>query len=172
MSSYLNQQVLVLNRLWQAVNVCSARRALTLLFEGRAQVVLNNDDGSFQTYNFHEWHDFSQQEPHPESIHTISFRIRVPTVILLLLFDRLPKKEVKFTRHNIFERDSDRIPRLYYASNPLLRRMFWNRLHVLNQMLNRHMEGTESCVDFGGGAGVLLPTLSAKFRRLTLVDLE
>ena len=34
MSSMLSQHVLVLNRLWQAVNVCSARRALTLLFQG------------------------------------------------------------------------------------------------------------------------------------------
>jgi 5-methylcytosine-specific restriction endonuclease McrA len=105
MNSFLSQQVLVLNRLWQAVNVCTARRALTLLFEGHAQVVLNGADGSFQTYNFQEWHDFSREEPHAESIHTISFRIRVPRVIVLMLFDRMPKKEVKFTRHNIFERD-------------------------------------------------------------------
>ena len=26
--------------------------------------------------------------------------------------------------------DSDRIPRLYFARNPVLRRMFWERLHV------------------------------------------
>jgi 5-methylcytosine-specific restriction endonuclease McrA len=69
-------------------------------------VVLNAEDGSFQTYNFKEWHDISQQQPHPESISTISFRIRVPRVIVLMLFDRVPKKEVKFTRHNIFERDT------------------------------------------------------------------
>ena len=105
MSCYLDQHVLVLNRLWQAVNICSVRRALTLLFEGRAQVVLNSGDGAFQTFNFSQWHDFSQQQPHPESVSTISFRIRIPRVILLVLFDRLPKKEVKFTRHNIFERD-------------------------------------------------------------------
>src|SRR5713226_8973331 len=98
MSSALNQHVLVLNRLWQAVNVCTARRALTLLFQGHAQAVLGRDDGSFQTYNFPEWHDFSRQQPHPESVHTISFRIRIPRVILLVVFDRLPKKEVKFTR--------------------------------------------------------------------------
>jgi len=103
----LNQQVLVLNRLWQAVNVCSARRALTLLFEGRAQAVLGANDGSFQTFNFNEWQDFSERQPHPESIRTISFRIRVPRVILLVLFDRLPKKEVKFTRFNVFERDQN-----------------------------------------------------------------
>ncbi len=105
MISNLSQHVLVLNRLWQAVNICSARRALTLLFEGRAQAVLDCADGSFQTFNFHEWRDFSEQEPQAESIHTISFRIRIPRVIVLLLFDRMPKKEVKFTRHNIFERD-------------------------------------------------------------------
>ncbi|KAB2649764.1 MAG: HNH endonuclease [Verrucomicrobia bacterium] len=105
MSSILNQHVLVLNRLWQAVNVCTARRALTLLFQGQAQVVLDHADGSFQTYNFSAWHNFSQQSPHPESVHTISFRIRLPRVILLLTYDHMPKKEVKFTRHNIFERD-------------------------------------------------------------------
>ncbi len=98
MSLFLNQRVLVLNRLWQAVNICTARRALTLLFEGHAQVVLNAGDGSFQTYNFSEWRDFSRQDPHPESVCTVSFRIRVPRVILLIVFDRLPKKEVKFSR--------------------------------------------------------------------------
>ena len=107
MGSFLNQQVLVLNRLWQAVNVCTARRALALLFDGHAQAVLSTPDGVFHTYDFREWKDFSQQQPHPESIRTVSFRVRVPRVILLLMFDRLPKKEVKFTRHNIFERDKD-----------------------------------------------------------------
>jgi len=105
MSCYLGQHVLVLNRLWQAVNICTAKRALTLLFQGHAQVVWSEEEGGFQTFNFDQWHDFSSRKPHPESIQTISFRIRVPRVILLVIFDRVPKKEVKFTRHNIFERD-------------------------------------------------------------------
>ena len=107
MSAILNQQVLVLNRLWQAVNVCTVRRALTLLFEGRAQAVFGANDGSFQTFSFNEWQCFSERQPHAESVHTISFRIRIPRVILLVLFDRLPKKEVKFTRFNVFERDQN-----------------------------------------------------------------
>ncbi|MFM2294512.1 MAG: hypothetical protein RLZZ350_925 [Verrucomicrobiota bacterium] len=107
MTSLLNQHVLVLNRLWQAVNICSAKRALTLLFQGHAEVVLNADDGSFQTYDFGEWHDLSQKSPHPESVNTIAFKIRVPRVILLMVYDHMPKKEVKFTRHNIFERDKN-----------------------------------------------------------------
>ncbi len=108
MGSLLDQHVLVLNRLWQAVNVCSVRRALTLLFTGHAQVVLETDEGTFQTFNFLEWYDFSQREPNPEeSIATVSFKIRIPRVIMLLFFDKVPKKEVKFTRHNIFERDKN-----------------------------------------------------------------
>jgi 5-methylcytosine-specific restriction endonuclease McrA len=107
MSAALNQQVLVLNRLWQAVNVCTVRRALALLFEGHAQVVFGAGDGDFRTFDFGQWRDFSTAAaPHDdEEVHTISFRIRVPRVILLMTFDRQPKKEVKFTRHNIFERD-------------------------------------------------------------------
>jgi len=103
----LNQPVLVLNRLWQAVNVCSVRRALTLLFEGHAQVVFENGDGDFKTYGFGEWRNFSDRQPEDDTVGTVSYRIRVPRVILLLAFDRLPKKEVKFTRHNIFERDKN-----------------------------------------------------------------
>ena len=107
MTSHLNQHVLVLNRLWQAVNITTVRRALTLLFQGHAQVVLNREDGSFQTFNFTQWHTLSIEEPHDESVHSVSFRIRVPRVILLAMFDRLPTKDVKFTRHNIFERDKN-----------------------------------------------------------------
>src|ERR1700753_2698622 len=108
MSSFLNQHVLVLNRLWQAVNVCTARRALTLLFQGHAQVVMEHTDGSFRPFDFHEWRNLSDSAPaDEESINAISFRIRVPRVILLFMYDRLPKKEVKFTRHNIFERDKN-----------------------------------------------------------------
>ena len=107
MEALLNGNVLVLNRLWQEVNICSVRRALTLLFEGHAEVVCA-ENGAFNTFDFTEWRDFSERFPHEEeSIHTIRFRIRIPKVVLLLFFDRLPHKEVKFTRHNIFERDGN-----------------------------------------------------------------
>jgi 5-methylcytosine-specific restriction endonuclease McrA len=103
----LDRQVLVLNRLWQAINVCTVRRAFTLLCAGHAQVVYSNERNSFFTHDFESWRDFSSREPNEEMVHTISFKIRVPKVIVLLLFDRMPRKEVKFTRHNIFERDKN-----------------------------------------------------------------
>ena len=59
MNGALGQRVLVLNRLWQAVNICSVRRALSLLFTGSAQVVYNDEEGGFHTFDFGEWADFS-----------------------------------------------------------------------------------------------------------------
>lgn len=103
----LDRQVLVLNRLWQAINVCTVRRAFTLLCQGHAQVVNADGSNNFFTHDFASWHELSQREPEDEMVHTISFKIRVPRVIVLMLFDRMPKKEVKFTRHNIFERDKN-----------------------------------------------------------------
>ena len=104
MEAILSNNVLVLNRLWQAVNICSVKRAFMLLYQGHAQVV-EADSGSFQTMTFDQWFSFSRGYEGADVVSTVSFKIRVPKVILLLFFDRMPKKEVKFTRHNIFERD-------------------------------------------------------------------
>ena len=73
----LDQPVLVLNRLWQAVNICSARRALSMLFEGNAQVV-HSEEGNFNTFSFNEWADFSEQEPGLECINGVSIKLRLP----------------------------------------------------------------------------------------------
>lgn len=102
----LERNVLVLNRLWQAVNVCSARRAFMLLCSGQAQVV-HEENSHFLTHDFESWRDFSNREPSEEMVSTVSLKIRIPRVIVLLLFDRMPRKEVKFTRHNIYERDKN-----------------------------------------------------------------
>lgn len=104
MNSTLQYPVLVLNRLWQAINVCSVERALALLYTGHAQVVCETDQG-FGTYSFREWCDFSG--PEATVVRSISLRIPIPRIILLLFFDRLPDKEVKFTRHNVFARDKN-----------------------------------------------------------------
>jgi 5-methylcytosine-specific restriction endonuclease McrA len=104
MEAVLTSPVLVLNRLWQAVNICSAERAFALLYQGHAQVV-DASAGGFQTHNFQQWREVSETYDGQDVVNTVTWKIRVPKVILLLMFDRLPKKEVKFTRHNIFERD-------------------------------------------------------------------
>lgn len=105
-TSSVHPHVLVLNRLWQAVNVCTVDRAFALLYTGHAQVVHEEPQG-FNTYSFSEWCDYSQAAQGEEMVRTISIRIRIPRIILLCFFDRMPNKEVKFTRQNVFERDKN-----------------------------------------------------------------
>ena len=80
-SPMLDHQVLVLNRLWQAINVCSVRRAFTLICQGHAQVVYAAGGNNFRTHDFDSWRDFSHREPEAEMVHTIAFKIRVPRII-------------------------------------------------------------------------------------------
>jgi len=103
----LNSKVLVLNRLWQVIDVCSVRRAICLLYLRHAQVVLK-EGGSFYTFGFEEWRDFSQNSAdNGDVIRTITYKIKVPRVILLMIYDKLPPREVKFTRRNIYRRDKN-----------------------------------------------------------------
>ncbi|RME68662.1 MAG: HNH endonuclease [Verrucomicrobia bacterium] len=110
MEAALAQPVLVLNRLWQAVNVVGVRRAFSLVAQGHAQVV-HLDDENYYTFSMLDWIDFSASNPpldEMDAVHTVRHTLRVPRVILLSVFDKLPRKELKLTRNNVFERDKNR----------------------------------------------------------------
>jgi hypothetical protein len=103
-ASHVNPHVLVLNRLWQAINVCTVDRAFALLYTGHAQVV-NEEPHGFNTYSFHEWCEFSRAAQDDEMVRTIAIRIRIPRIILLCFFDRVPNKEVKYCGKKFDRRD-------------------------------------------------------------------
>ncbi len=101
------RQTLVLNRLWQPVNIIGPRRAFSLLSQGNAQVI-NAGDGSFQTMELEDWILYSIEnppEPGQPCIHTVRYALRIPTVVILRFFDRIPKQEAKFSRQSVLERD-------------------------------------------------------------------
>ena len=100
----LSASTLVLNRSWLAVQVCSVKRAISLVYSGHAKVV----DQDFQSYTFDDWSEVSQQMVEvnaDEFICSPSLKIKVPRIIVLMLYDKLPKRTVSFSRKNIFERD-------------------------------------------------------------------
>ena len=108
-ASSLNTHVLVLNKLWMAVRVTSARRAFSLLCRDLAEVV-HVGDGSYTGHDFESWTELSQMrdvfEAHDyEWVRTVRMHIAVPKVIRLLGYDRLPQQTVKLNRRNIFARD-------------------------------------------------------------------
>ncbi len=110
--SALSANVLLLNRLYMAVRVVSARRALTLLYRELAEVV-SVDDGQYLAYDFNDWVEVSQakRQFEPERydwVRTVRFQIAVPKIIRLLGYDKLPAVGVKLNRRNLFARDQNR----------------------------------------------------------------
>jgi 5-methylcytosine-specific restriction endonuclease McrA len=108
----VDEKVLVLNRLYTALRVVSARRALTLLFNNRAEII-SVENGAYLNYSIETWIDVAKLqrefEPHAHTwIRTPTFEMAVPKIIRLLGYDRLPRQHVKLTRRNIFARDRNR----------------------------------------------------------------
>lgn len=95
--------VLVLNSLYQAIQVTGVRRAFRLFYAGRARAVTHD----FRTYAFDRWCDLEPRDG-DRVIRTPSRAILIPRVIQLLRYDRLPRREVRFSRRNVFYRDRNR----------------------------------------------------------------
>ena len=76
----LKNKVLVLNASYEPLNICGWKRAVVLIFKGKAEQVEHN--GKVIYHNFH-----------------------IPTVIRLRKYIRIPHKEIPLTRRNLLFRD-------------------------------------------------------------------
>ncbi|MDR1497600.1 MAG: HNH endonuclease [Puniceicoccales bacterium] len=109
MSSRLQHRALVLNQAWQPVNIVGVRRAFSLLFQGHAKAIFPVPDGSYSVLNVEEWMEFSQKNPDPShSLRSVNLALLAPPVLLLTSYDRVPRREVRFCRRNVYLRDAYR----------------------------------------------------------------
>jgi 5-methylcytosine-specific restriction endonuclease McrA len=81
--SRLQKPVLVLNARYEPINICAARRALVLVLKGIA----------------------SAEEHSSASVHSARRSLRVPSVIRLLEYRRIPHQTRALSRKNILMRD-------------------------------------------------------------------
>lgn len=112
-SSAIQSSVLALNRQYVAVHILSVRRAFCLLYKGAAEVISVEED-LYQNYTFDDWLEASLlqaslnlTDEESEWVRSVNFEIRVPRVIRLLRYERLPRNSIKFNRRNIFLRDEN-----------------------------------------------------------------
>ena len=96
----LTSPVLVLNRFFVPITVTSLKRAFVMLYGGVAKAVA----GNYETFDFDSWSQLSALKD-DDSIKTVSRVIKVPRVIMVIRYDRMPRNEAKFNRFNIFRRD-------------------------------------------------------------------
>jgi len=109
--SVLNTKVLVLNRSYLPIHITVVRRALSLLYQGIARAV----DEQYRTFDFASWADLAVAE---DRIGLVDRAIRVPRVILLQGYDRIPRRYVRFSRFNIYARYANRCQ---YCGRPYAR---------------------------------------------------
>jgi len=83
MSNWLNRSVLVLNKNYEPIAICDAKRAIILIILGKAELV---ERDSF-------------------TIHTVSIEYPLPSVVRLILFSKNPRRNLQPTRKNIIRRD-------------------------------------------------------------------
>ena len=110
--SALDASVLVLNKHYMPVQIVRARRAFGLLCRDAAEVI-SIDEHCFEAHDFDTWVELSAlRDIFPDDDHdyvrTVRLEIRVPKIIRLLVYDRLPVRAVKFNRRNLYARDENR----------------------------------------------------------------
>ncbi|MDP9365893.1 MAG: HNH endonuclease [Chloroflexota bacterium] len=79
----MNKAVLVLNQNYEPLNVCNVRRAIVLVFDGKAEVL----------------------ETHPSAVKTPTRAFPSPSVIRMVYLIHRPRPRVKLTRREVFIRD-------------------------------------------------------------------
>ena len=82
-SDRLQKPVLVLNASYEPINICAARRALVLVLKGVA----------------------SAEEESSNAVHSARAAVRLPSVIRLLEYRRIPRQTRALSRKNILMRD-------------------------------------------------------------------
>jgi 5-methylcytosine-specific restriction endonuclease McrA len=77
------EHVLLLNITYEPLRIINWKKAITLLCLGKVEVI----------------------EEYGRDIHSVSFSIKLPSVVRLLKLVKRPKSPVKFSRQNIYARD-------------------------------------------------------------------
>lgn len=104
-----NRKVLVLNKSWSPVGIVTVQRAITLLWgmyangQPKAFVV---DTESFATMTWNDWGKLkpeNEDEPFIRSAHDV---FKIPEVVVLTRYDKLPTHRVTFSRKTLYKRDA------------------------------------------------------------------
>ncbi len=114
MSDVLAIPVLVLNRVFEPVQLTTARRAFVLLYGGAASAI--DEDG--ESYDFHVWRSLPVRDS-DDAVPIVGGALRVPRVVHLANYDRTPRVTVRLTRRNIMFRDGHQCQ--YCGKRPPLR---------------------------------------------------
>jgi 5-methylcytosine-specific restriction endonuclease McrA len=80
----INSAVLLLNQNYEPLSTCSARRAIVMVWAGKAEIV----------------------ERTGQSVHSVSMKFEIPSIIRLLIYVKISHRcHIQLTKQNILKRD-------------------------------------------------------------------
>jgi len=93
----LNKHVLVLNQNYEPLSVCNTKKAVILIFLGKAELIEQGDG----------------------EIRSISTSIPCPSVVRLSMYIKVPRKRIVLSRKNIIKRDNHKCQYCGVTDSPM-----------------------------------------------------
>ena len=107
MSEKLNRNtVLVLNKNWQAVGIKNPADTFAMLMTDVATGLDIRGLDYMVPLRWKDWIQLPIDEENDDFVQTINQKIKIPKVIILSKFDKVPKKRPRFSQKNIWIRDN------------------------------------------------------------------
>jgi 5-methylcytosine-specific restriction endonuclease McrA len=96
---------LVLNKLYIPIYLVSWKQAISLLYTGKGQSL----DQDLIPYDYEMWNEYCNMPTFDETyynyVHSITQTVAVPDIIVLKRYAKLPRRDIKYSRDNVFSRD-------------------------------------------------------------------
>ena len=99
--------VLVLNRNWQAIDVKTPAQAFCMMANGNATALDMLGAGDMRPVRWHEWIALPVREE-DYAVRTVRGLVRIPTVLVLARYNKVPRRRPKLSAKGIWERDGGR----------------------------------------------------------------
>jgi 5-methylcytosine-specific restriction endonuclease McrA len=101
-----NETVLVLNRNWQAIHVKNPAEAMTMMYSDNATALDIRGEDHMVPLRWIDWIQLPIDEEKEDFIQTVNGKIKIPKVLVLCRYDKVPRKRPKFSLKGIWERDN------------------------------------------------------------------
>lgn len=104
MNDLTKTTVLVLNRNWQAIHVKTPTEALSMMYSNNATGLDIVGEDHMIPYKWDDWVNLPEDNT-SEYISTIKQKIKIPKVIVLCRYDKVPIKRPRFSLNGVWVRD-------------------------------------------------------------------
>ena len=103
---HLNREtVLILNRNWQAIHVKSPLEAMTMMYSDSATALDIRGEDYMVPLRWNEWVQLPIENEKDDFIQTVRGNIKIPKVLVLCNYDKVPRKRPKFSPKAVWDRD-------------------------------------------------------------------